>query len=156
MPKSPAGYARTTCRTLRNHPPGMRNHLSDAPEARAGRAGTTYWTDRNHLTDPSETPAEHAGKTCSTRRSHLLATPISPAGYARTTCWTLRNHLRGMPEPPLRRATTMCRTRRKHLLDTTEADRKSTRLNSSHANISYAVFCLKKKVSTLSLLLSFV
>src|SRR3712207_4827492 len=26
-------------------------------------------------------------------------------------------------------------------------DRKSTRLNSSHANISYAVFCLKKKVN---------
>src|SRR3712207_7048477 len=26
-----------------------------------------------------------------------------------------------------------------------EGDRKSTRLNSSHANISYAVFCLKKK-----------
>src|SRR3712207_7216637 len=28
-----------------------------------------------------------------------------------------------------------------------EQDRKSTRLNSSHANISYAVFCLKKKYS---------
>src|SRR5947209_15530100 len=28
---------------------------------------------------------------------------------------------------------------------TVVADRKSTRLNSSHANISYAVFCLKKK-----------
>src|SRR3712207_8246121 len=27
-------------------------------------------------------------------------------------------------------------------------DRKSTRLNSSHANISYAVFCLKKKTLT--------
>src|SRR3712207_7801964 len=27
----------------------------------------------------------------------------------------------------------------------TAQDRKSTRLNSSHANISYAVFCLKKK-----------
>src|SRR3712207_8274892 len=27
-----------------------------------------------------------------------------------------------------------------------EEDRKSTRLNSSHANISYAVFCLKKKL----------
>src|SRR3712207_7355200 len=27
-----------------------------------------------------------------------------------------------------------------------EIDRKSTRLNSSHANISYAVFCLKKKL----------
>src|SRR3712207_7444712 len=29
-----------------------------------------------------------------------------------------------------------------------EPDRKSTRLNSSHANISYAVFCLKKKKLT--------
>src|SRR3712207_6882370 len=28
---------------------------------------------------------------------------------------------------------------------TMDPDRKSTRLNSSHANISYAVFCLKKK-----------
>src|SRR3712207_8773455 len=35
------------------------------------------------------------------------------------------------PHPPLQR----------HPLE----DRKSTRLNSSHANISYAVFCLKKK-----------
>src|SRR3712207_7548349 len=31
-----------------------------------------------------------------------------------------------------------------------EQDRKSTRLNSSHANISYAVFCLKKKLSPFS------
>src|SRR3712207_8220413 len=30
----------------------------------------------------------------------------------------------------------------------TNLDRKSTRLNSSHANISYAVFCLKKKHSS--------
>src|SRR3712207_8101024 len=30
------------------------------------------------------------------------------------------------------------------------SDRKSTRLNSSHANISYAVFCLKKKKKYLS------
>src|SRR3712207_8472674 len=29
-----------------------------------------------------------------------------------------------------------------------QRDRKSTRLNSSHANISYAVFCLKKKKTT--------
>src|SRR3712207_6903667 len=29
--------------------------------------------------------------------------------------------------------------------DKSHGDRKSTRLNSSHANISYAVFCLKKK-----------
>src|SRR3712207_9453658 len=32
-------------------------------------------------------------------------------------------------------------------LDQPRADRKSTRLNSSHANISYAVFCLKKKTT---------
>src|SRR3712207_8790286 len=31
------------------------------------------------------------------------------------------------------------------VLSLTDQDRKSTRLNSSHANISYAVFCLKKK-----------
>ena len=33
-------------------------------------------------------------------------------------------------------------------LDMFRVDRKSTRLNSSHANISYAVFCLKKKTKT--------
>src|SRR3712207_8431051 len=31
-----------------------------------------------------------------------------------------------------------------------DTDRKSTRLNSSHANISYAVFCLKKKDNSLA------
>src|SRR3712207_8520866 len=35
------------------------------------------------------------------------------------------------------------------LVDAPERDRKSTRLNSSHANISYAVFCLKKKTNLL-------
>src|SRR3712207_7572145 len=34
-----------------------------------------------------------------------------------------------------------------HQMDRLWRDRKSTRLNSSHANISYAVFCLKKKTS---------
>src|SRR3712207_7042571 len=37
------------------------------------------------------------------------------------------------------------RTQRLHGHHPPIADRKSTRLNSSHANISYAVFCLKKK-----------
>src|SRR3712207_7194098 len=36
-----------------------------------------------------------------------------------------------------------------------DRDRKSTRLNSSHANISYAVFCLKKKKKQYSHSLSF-
>src|SRR5690606_40235695 len=34
---------------------------------------------------------------------------------------------------------------RLHRLESDGADRKSTRLNSSHVKISYAVFCLKKK-----------
>src|SRR3712207_8300261 len=42
------------------------------------------------------------------------------------------------PAPQASPATKMTRLR---------GDRKSTRLNSSHANISYAVFCLKKKTS---------
>src|SRR4051812_21333640 len=37
--------------------------------------------------------------------------------------------------------------RRQHLLE----DRKSTRLNSSHMSISYAVFCLKKKINRLTM-----
>src|SRR3712207_7351422 len=44
---------------------------------------------------------------------------------------------RGAAAHALRAALRAARLRR--------ADRKSTRLNSSHANISYAVFCLKKK-----------
>src|SRR3712207_8758212 len=35
-----------------------------------------------------------------------------------------------------------------HMVKLDSEDRKSTRLNSSHANISYAVFCLTKKIST--------
>src|SRR5690625_5760727 len=44
------------------------------------------------------------------------------------------------------------RRRRRHLLDRLHqrrGDRKSTRLNSSHVAISYAVFCLKKKINKL-------
>src|SRR3712207_7337707 len=43
------------------------------------------------------------------------------------------------------------RTTNPFLLELQE-DRKSTRLNSSHANISYAVFCLKKKTRLTSYL----
>src|SRR3712207_8443186 len=39
---------------------------------------------------------------------------------------------------------------RKDAGDSDPVDRKSTRLNSSHANISYAVFCLKKKATAVS------
>src|SRR3989442_8324208 len=46
-----------------------------------------------------------------------------------------------------RRLQTIARTRRveRGAVERPELDRKSTRLNSSHVRISYAVFCLKKK-----------
>src|SRR5437870_7288859 len=40
--------------------------------------------------------------------------------------------------------------RRNGAVPTAEGDRKSTRLNSSHVAISYAVFCLKKKKKKIS------
>src|SRR5258707_6635964 len=46
------------------------------------------------------------------------------------------------------------RGNRDHIFARADIDRKSTRLNSSHANISYAVFCLKKKKSAWQLPLS--
>src|SRR3712207_7582520 len=51
-----------------------------------------------------------------------------------------RRHARRDPPPAHRRPARPARR-----LDGAFEDRKSTRLNSSHANISYAVFCLKKK-----------
>src|SRR3712207_7286769 len=53
----------------------------------------------------------------------------------------------GHPRDPYHRVDTrdISRHVRVVLDGKTLADRKSTRLNSSHANISYAVFCLKKK-----------
>src|SRR3712207_8798709 len=50
------------------------------------------------------------------------------------------------PSEPAPSETTWEETEDAHLtFGETARDRKSTRLNSSHANISYAVFCLKKK-----------
>src|SRR5438552_14002741 len=54
----------------------------------------------------------------------------------------VRRELRRVPRRELRRALSRRRQPRHLLL---RRDRKSTRLNSSHQIISYAVFCLKKK-----------
>src|SRR5256886_13406753 len=45
----------------------------------------------------------------------------------------------------LRTAARLMKPQRSGRLIVTTSDRKSTRLNSSHSQISYAVFCLKKK-----------
>src|SRR3712207_8966898 len=49
-------------------------------------------------------------------------------------------HVDAVDDDPLRLAVEPVDPQPRH-----QRDRKSTRLNSSHANISYAVFCLKKK-----------
>src|SRR3712207_8270159 len=54
------------------------------------------------------------------------AVPGSPGGHAADAFGPTNSRADGGPGPR-------------------QEDRKSTRLNSSHANISYAVFCLKKK-----------
>src|SRR3712207_8212072 len=58
------------------------------------------------------------------------------------------------PRPPLRRLERLRVVTRipiyLALAQLEDEDRKSTRLNSSHANISYAVFCLKKKKTNTS------
>src|SRR3712207_6928835 len=48
------------------------------------------------------------------------------------------------------RNSTSSQRRCKRLHSSRDSDRKSTRLNSSHANISYAVFCLKKKKKSIT------
>src|SRR5216683_5051763 len=72
---------------------------------------------------------------CGPARLHLLRAP-----HGRPSRRSLRGH------PPVRR------TRRARLHLRAAGDRKSTRLNSSHDQISYAVFCLKKKKKTINIL----
>src|SRR3712207_8648857 len=94
----------------------------------------------------------------------MIRRPPRSTLFPYTTLFRSRDHLE-----PLRRVALVERLDARHLLAAGRApgrpdveqhhlaavvgerlhrDRKSTRLNSSHANISYAVFCLKKKIST--------
>src|SRR3712207_9356403 len=65
---------------------------------------------------------------------------LPPAGHR-----TRDDALPAEPARPRTPAAVLPWRRRGLLRPRTRQDRKSTRLNSSHANISYAVFCLKKK-----------
>src|SRR3712207_6877868 len=62
-------------------------------------------------------------------------------------CRTRRRERAGSSQPPAGEVEPCCHSieRERRPCGGNRADRKSTRLNSSHANISYAVFCLKKK-----------
>src|SRR3712207_7629974 len=76
--------------------------------------------------------------------AHIACFETSPCAFAAlisNKCDTRGRNVGGVDKVQ----TTMSRTFVRSL------DRKSTRLNSSHANISYAVFCLKKKKITTTL-----
>src|SRR3712207_7434808 len=85
----------------------------------------------------------------------MIRRPPRSTLFPYTTLFRSRPSMRGEPHLVLRRgsagsaqrdvrAATGAADAQLHRL-ITHPDRKSTRLNSSHANISYAVFCLKKK-----------
>src|SRR5216683_2151741 len=99
-----------------------------------------------------------ATRNCSTRpscRPTKAAISISCAARGRDSVLArLRNgcHARESGHPVLRGDE--LEPRRRGILDHPLSDRKSTRLNSSHDQISYAVFCLKKKKKTTVIYLS--
>src|SRR5690606_42157155 len=97
---------------------------------RAHRALPSFPTRRSSDLDDSLAPAPGA-----------VADPRAHRGLDRATGRTSRpfEHPRQPYEPWCSIRLVTCRW---------PADRKSTRLNSSHVKISYAVFCLKKKKST--------
>src|SRR3712207_7417017 len=66
----------------------------------------------------------------------------SDAGAARTPPPATADPVAALPKDATREQK---QAAQKQQREQVAADRKSTRLNSSHANISYAVFCLKKK-----------
>src|SRR2546430_13649955 len=71
------------------------------------------------------------------------ALPIWRSGRS---CWREMTRVLLVPDLPLERWPSM--DRYAHRL---YEDRKSTRLNSSHSQISYAVFCLKKKTKKIKI-----
>src|SRR2546430_4287886 len=73
--------------------------------------------------------------TCGSRKYAKRAPAASSRITNSSSSTTRKRSLKRRPSKSCRRITEFCRPQ----------DRKSTRLNSSHSQISYAVFCLKKK-----------
>src|SRR2546430_4045260 len=70
----------------------------------------------------------------------------SPYGHRRDASGNVRSRMaRCLDAPRVQALTDDPRLSLDDFLGPPETDRKSTRLNSSHSQISYAVFCLKKK-----------
>src|SRR6202043_665083 len=69
----------------------------------------------------------------------MIRRPPRSTLFPYTTLFRSPGHAEGLPDLPVRRAAVHRR------LPGHREDRKSTRLNSSHVKMSYAVFCLKKR-----------
>jgi len=97
------------------------------------------WQLHQHSHTPTVTDGQHShplfdpGHTHTYRHTDFVSGTNFVPGSGFTQVDTIRQTADGTPQ-----ATGV-------FMGATVADRKSTRLNSSHANISYAVFCLKKK-----------
>src|SRR2546427_5120772 len=84
----------------------------------------------------------------------ILVTSVEPDSHFSEVCETLVVNAHGcaLRSPvkleagvPVHLQSKQGRRTKAHIVDCQPIDRKSTRLNSSHSQISYAVFCLKKK-----------
>src|SRR5688572_31036160 len=73
----------------------------------------------------------------------LIRRPPRSTLFPYTTLFRSEAHLKRVY--PLRKTNATQDHSQTELRERIKADRKSTRLNSSHSQISYAVFCLKKK-----------
>src|SRR3989338_9799590 len=71
--------------------------------------------------------------------------PVSITEVALQTCQTEKARNSASTEKIILRVATLLPDSFQKAWSSTAQDRKSTRLNSSHSSISYAVFCLKKK-----------
>src|SRR5438034_5265001 len=91
--------------------------------------------------------ADHTGRGVEKERA-IIGLPVVVAGHAESQR-AAQNQQRGRKQPPMVMGVDQRRIKRGEVwppfVETALKDRKSTRLNSSHTVISYAVFCLKKK-----------
>src|SRR2546430_3655242 len=86
---------------------------------------------------PERNPATDAVQMIEPRRCLVIVSAATAAAIALATCSSTEESLTSaIARPPAARIA---------LTGASTSDRKSTRLNSSHSQISYAVFCLKKK-----------
>src|SRR5438067_5707392 len=125
-PTSPARSSTRPARAALGRSPPVREHT--APCAALAARQSTRQPVQTATRSPSPTPGEGSSTSTTSRQ---------------------RSRCAGRRQRDLGRGAATCSVSRSHVPTTwpghANEDRKSTRLNSSHVSISYAVFCLKKK-----------